>query len=422
MIESLINYLSPENLSAIHPALPALSGIAGLLLLALVAHLIARFVLLRIINGITQRTVTTWDDALVHNRVFGRTAQVVPALILFTGLPFVPDLAGPLFTLLRNIALAYMVLMATMAVSATLRAAHEVYSQTPLGSERPIKGVVQIAQLGVFILGAILVIAAVMDRSPLILLSGLGAMGAILLLVFKDTILGFVASVQLSSQDMVRVGDWIEMPQYAADGDVIDVALHTVKVQNWDKTITMIPTHALIANSFRNWRGMQQAGGRRIMRNVFLDMTSIRFLTRDEISHFKRFVLLADYMEKKQQELDEYNASLEHATADDVNLRRLTNIGTFRAYLLNYLRNHPKIHKEMTLLVRQQPPGAEGLPMQVYAFCNDTKWENYEGVQADIFDHILAILPKFGLRVYQKPSGHDLQGLGTPGAAAADDV
>ena len=236
-------------------------------------------------------------------------------------------------------------------------------------------------------------------------------MTAVLLLVFKDTILSLVASVQLTAQDMVRVGDWIEMPQFGADGDVVDVQLHTVKVQNWDKTITTIPTHRLITDSFKNWRGMSQSGTRRIKRAVHIDLSSVRFHSADEVSYFERFALLKDYIANKQRELDEYNAGLATAVDDAVNQRRLTNIGTFRAYTLNYLRNHPKIHPDATLIVRQLAPGPEGVPLEIYCFTNTTAWSEYEDIQSDIFDHLLAIVPEFGLRLYQKPAGSDLAGF-----------
>ena len=254
-----------------------------------------------------------------------------------------------------------------------------------------------------------MIIAALLDRSPLLLLSGFGAMTAILLLVFRDTILSLVASVQLTAQDMVRVGDWIEMPQFGADGDVIDVQLHTVKVQNWDKTITTIPTHRLISDSFKNWRGMSESGGRRIKRAIHIDLGSVRFQTDEEIEHFRRFALLKGYVGDKLQELRDYNAGLPTEVDDEVNRRRLTNIGTFRAYAFNYLKHHPKINQQMTLIVRQLAPGPEGLPLEIYCFTNTTAWADYEGIQSDIFDHLLAITPEFGLRLFQKPAGHDLQ-------------
>jgi miniconductance mechanosensitive channel len=235
----------------------------------------------------------------------------------------------------------------------------------------------------------------------------------VLLLVFRDTILGLVASLQLTGNDMVHVGDWIEMPQYGADGDVIDVALHTVKVQNWDKTITTIPTHKLIETSFKNWRGMSQAGGRRIKRAIAFDMSSIRFLEEDEIERFSRFALLQDYFAAKREELAAYNAEPGRDASLNADIRRLTNIGTLRAYIFSYLRNHPKIHQAMTLLVRQLAPSGQGLPIEIYAFTNDTVWAAYEDIQADIFDHVLAIAPEFGLRPFQQPSGEDLKRLGS---------
>jgi miniconductance mechanosensitive channel len=238
-------------------------------------------------------------------------------------------------------------------------------------------------------------------------------MTAVLILVFKDTILSLVASVQLTSHDMIRVGDWIEMPSCNADGDVVDIALHTVKVQNWDKTITTIPTHKLIAESFKNWRGMSLSGGRRIKRNLHIDLSSIRFLTDAEIERFERFKLLEDYIAGKETELAEYNEAV--GESENANLRRLTNVGTFRAYVFNYLKHHPKIHDGMTLLVRQLQPGPQGLPLEIYAFTNVTDWSIYEDIQSDIFDHLMAIIGEFGLRVYQAPSGEDLTAIGAAG-------
>jgi miniconductance mechanosensitive channel len=244
----------------------------------------------------------------------------------------------------------------------------------------------------------------------MLLLSGLGAMTAVLMLVFKDTILSLVASVQLTSLDMVRVGDWIEMPSSNADGDIVDIALHTVKVQNWDKTITTIPTHELISTSFKNWRGMSESGGRRIKRCVYIDLNSIRFLNEEELERFKRVALLKDYIAAKEAELARENADLTGSA--NANLRRLTNVGTFRAYVRNYLEHHPKIHSKMTLLVRQLDPGPQGLPLEIYAFTNTTDWSDYEAIQADIFDHLMAIIGEFGLNLYQLPSGEDFTKLG----------
>jgi miniconductance mechanosensitive channel len=400
-----------EKLGSIHPLLPPVVGVLALLLGAAILNLIVRRLLVGTVRAFAKRSSSTWDDELVRHNVFGRLVQVVPALIVFVGVPFVPDLPEVVDQLMRNVAMGYMVLMLTLALTAMLSAANTIYSASPIAKDRPLKGFVQLVQIVVWILGGIMIVAAVLDRSPLLLLSGFGAMTAILLLVFKDTILSLVASVQLTAQDMVRVGDWIEMPQFGADGDVVDVQLHTVKVQNWDKTITTIPTHRLITDSFKNWRGMSQAGARRIKRSISLDVSSIRFQTQDEVDHFTRFALLKDHIENKEQELADYNDGLATEVDSDVNKRRLTNVGTFRAYAYNYLKNHPKVHQGMTLIVRQLGPGPEGLPLEIYCFTNTTEWAAYEDIQSDIFDHLMAIVPEFGLRLYQKPAGSDLANL-----------
>ena len=400
-----------EQLDSIHPLLPPFVGVLALLAGAVIINLIAKHLLVGTVRAFAKRTSVAWDDALVTHNVFGRLVQVVPALIVFVGVPFVPGLPEGLEQLMRNVAMGYMVLMLTLALTAMLSAANTIYSASPVSKDRPLKGFVQLVQIVVWIFGGVMIIAAVLDRSPLLLLGGFGAMTAILLLVFKDTILSLVASVQLTAQDMVRVGDWIEMPQFGADGDVVDVQLHTVKVQNWDKTITTIPTHRLITDSFKNWRGMSQAGARRIKRSIFLDVSSIRFQTQDEVDHFTRFALLKDYIENKEQELAGYNEGLATEVDAEVNRRRLTNAGTFRAYAYNYLKNHPKIHTGMTLIVRQLGPGPEGLPLEIYCFTNTTEWADYEDIQSDIFDHLLAIVPEFGLRLFQKPAGSDLANL-----------
>jgi miniconductance mechanosensitive channel len=400
-----------EQLGSIHPLLPPIAGVLLLLVGAVIIDLVVKRLLVSTVRAIAKRSASTWDDALVEHNVFGRVAHVVPALLVYVGLPFIPGLPDDFDQLIRNIAMGYMILMLTIALTSTLSAANTIYAATPTAKVRPLKGFVQLAQIIISIIGGVVVVASVMDRSPLLLLSGLGAMTAILLLIFKDTILSLVASVQLTAQDMVRVGDWIEMSQFGADGDVVDVQLHTVKVQNWDKTITTIPTHRLITDSFKNWRGMSQTGARRIKRAIFVDVSSIRFQTQDEVDHFTRFALLKDYIANKEQELADYNKGLTTEVDAEVNRRRLTNLGTFRAYAYNYLKNHPKIHQGMTLIVRQIGPGPEGLPLEIYCFTNTTEWGEYEDIQSDIFDHLLAIVPEFGLRLYQKPAGSDLANL-----------
>jgi len=400
-----------EKLGSFHPLLPLVAGVLALLAVAVIIDLVAKRLLVATVRAFARRSSQTWDDALITHNVVGRLVQVMPALIVFGGVPFVPGLPDGVEQLMRNVAMGYMVLMLTLALTAALSAANTIYAASPVAKDRPLKGFVQLVQIVIWIFGGVMIIAAVLDRSPLLLLSGFGAMTAILLLVFKDTILSLVASVQLTAQDMVRVGDWIEMPQFGADGDVVDVQLHTVKVQNWDKTITTIPTHRLITDSFKNWRGMSQSGARRIKRAIHVDVSSIRFQTQDDVDHFTRFALLKGHVENKEQALADYNEGLAAEVDSEVNRRRLTNIGTFRAYAYNYLKNHPKIHKGMTLIVRQLGPGPEGLPLEIYCFTNTTEWAVYEDIQSDIFDHLLAIVPEFGLRLYQKPAGSDLANL-----------
>ncbi|NNF66399.1 MAG: mechanosensitive ion channel [Gammaproteobacteria bacterium] len=400
-----------ETLGTLHSSLPPAAGAFGLLFAAVIVHFIAKRIVVGSVHAIAKRSEVTWDDALIDHNVVGRMVQVLPALIVFIGIPFIPDLPEKAAQLIRNIAMGYMVLMLTLALSALLSAASQIYGASKLAKERPLKGFVQLAQIVVWIVGGVLIVAAVLERSPVLLLSGFGAMTAILLLVFKDTILSLVASVQLTAQDMVRVGDWIEMPQFGADGDVVDVQLHTIKVQNWDKTITTIPTHRLIAESFKNWRGMSETGARRIKRAIHIDVSSIRFQSQDEVDHFTRFALLKDYIRDTEKRLADYNARLETEVDADVNKRRITNIGTFRAYAYNYLKNHPDIHDGMTLIVRQLAAGPEGLPLEIYCFTNTTVWAEYENIQSDIFDHLIAIVPEFGLRLFQKPAGSDLANL-----------
>jgi miniconductance mechanosensitive channel len=400
-----------NQLASLHPVLPAVVGSAALLGIASIAYYIIRSILIMVVHRVALRSSSTWDDALVRARVFSRLAQIVPALVIQQAIAVVPGWSEAAEQVVTNVTNAWIVLTMALALVASLAAVNEIYEQRPDASDRPIKGFVQLAQLGVIIIGAILVVAALIDRSPVILLSGVGAITAVLLIVFKDTLLSLAASIQLASQQLIRVGDWLEVPEFGADGDVIDVALYTVTVQNWDKTITTIPTYRLVTGSFKNWRGMTESGGRRIKRAIHIDTNSIRFLSDAEVERFAAFDLLAAYIPAKQQELAKYNARIADDGKPQVNLRRLTNIGTLRAYIVNYLRNHPKIHNNMTLIVRQLEPGTTGLPIEIYCFSNDINWVNYEDIQADIFDHICAIVPEFGLRLYQQPAGTDFAGL-----------
>ncbi len=408
-MDALLNNLG-ETLALLPPWALTLCGLALLVVAAILADIVAKGQLIRLTHRISERTEHTWDDALIKHKVSARLAQILPAVVFYFGLGLVQGLPDAVVTVGENFAIAYGFLMLSLAASALLSAVNTIYEQYPIARERPIKGYLQVAKIVVFVLTGVLIVAALIDRSPVLLLSGLGAMTAVLLLVFKDTILSLVASIQLTSLDMVRVGDWVEMPQCNADGDVIDVSLHTIKIQNWDKTFTTIPTYRLITGSFKNWRGMGESGGRRIKRELRIDINSVRFLTNDEVDRFKHFALLTDYIDRKLEDLAAYNAGVGE-DIENVNLRRLTNVGTFRAYILNYLKHHPRIHREMTLIVRQLQPGPMGLPLEIYAFTNITEWSAYEDIQADIFDHLLAVAGEFGLSMYQELAGRDLSAL-----------
>ena len=398
-----------ERLAHYHPLLPDLAVILILLFGAWAAYIFTSRILLAVLRTVAKRTAHTWDDALIENRVGAKLAQLVPVFIIYIGVDLLPSINKTVEAVILNVTSAYMIVVVTITVIAILNAANDIYESNPEARKRPIKGFIQLLQLAVLILGGLLIIAALLDRSPVLLLSGFGAMTAVLLLVFKDTLLSLVASVQLTAQDMVRVGDWIEVPQFGADGDVVDVELHTVKVQNWDKTITTIPTHRLISDSFKNWRGMSASGGRRIKRSLYVDASSIHFLSPEELDRGKRFLLLEEYLCGKEGDLAKYNQELKGLSVQErdaaVNMRRLTNIGTFRAYTWRYLNQHPQIRKDMTLLVRQLQPGPQGLPIELYCFTNTTAWNDYEDIQADIFDHLMAIVPEFGLRLFQQPAG-----------------
>ncbi|WP_342246053.1 mechanosensitive ion channel family protein [Pseudomonas sp. OTU5201] len=387
-----------------HQELHTVVATSVLILLAWLSNWIVRRILLRGLFRVTGAQIQ--DHGLIK-----RLANVVPALVLAGGVRVVPNLPSALVEVITNVCAAFIILSVALALSAALNIVSSLYQRRKDAHMRPIKGYVQVLKIAIFAIATILMIASLIDRSPLILLSGLGAMAAVLLLIFQDTLLSLVASVQITSSDIIRVGDWVEMPQLNADGDVIDIALHTVKVQNWDKTITTIPTKRFITDSFKNWRGMQESGGRRIKRCLYLDQNSVHFLREDDIARLHRFRLLDGYLKAKESELLSWNSQLDEATRLPINSRQLTNLGTFRAYVEHYLRENLDIRKDMTLLVRQMAPTADGLPLELYCFTNTTAWARYEAIQSDIFDHLLAILPEFGLRVFQHPSGADMRAL-----------
>jgi miniconductance mechanosensitive channel len=379
-----------------NPLLSLVGALAILVILAWLADVVTKRFFLGLVRRVAARTRSTWDDRMVERKVFTRLAHVAPAVVVYYGIGTAlgvtpgdvgagtdPASLGMAFQLVRRVALAFIVLTGVVAASNFLAAINDIYSETYAeAGNRPIKGYLQVLSIFLYIAAGIVIITI---------------------------LLSLVASVQIMSNDMIRIGDWVEMPQANADGDVIDIALHTVKIQNWDKTISAIPTHRFISESFKNWRGMSESGGRRIKRALYLDLNSVHFLGDAEIEHLSRHEFLRAYMREKRQAL----AAVNERTPSDPDViperRRLTNVGTFRAYVKHYLRNHPRVHQDLTLLVRQLAPGPKGLPLEIYCFTNDTAWASYEGIQADIFDHLIAILPEFGLRAYQEPAGRDFQ-------------
>ncbi len=373
------------------------------LVLAVLANMLAKRIVVRGVTALIGKTTTSWDDVLIEHRVIQRMSHLAPALVVYHfALPVLENY--PWWSnSVRQASLIYMLLVVVSVIDAALNAIADVMQSSEASQDLPIKSLAQVLKLGLYIIAGIAVLSLILGKSPLLLLSGLGAMTAVIMLVFKDAILGFVGGIQLSANRMVARGDWIEMPKYGADGDVIEVALTTVKVQNWDKTITTIPTYALISESFKNWRGMSESGGRRIKRAINLDVNSIRFCDDEMLKRFTKIPYMAEYLKSKRDEVSKRykeNAMDELPPGSD---RRLTNVGTFRAYVIAYLRDHPMIHQDMTLMVRQLAPGPHGLPVEIYGFSRDQRWVSYENIQADVFDHILAMVPEFDLRVYQIP-------------------
>ncbi|MES2580870.1 MAG: mechanosensitive ion channel family protein [Pseudomonadota bacterium] len=388
-----------------------------LILIAWFVNSVVKVLLIKIAFNLL--SVISLENVRSGNKLIKRLANILPAIVIAIGIPFIPGVPDVIDTIIQNIANAFIVLTIALAANDALNVGNSLYLKRPDAHLHPIKGYIQVAKLVVIIIATILIVATLIDRSPVILLSGVGAMAAVLMLIFQDTILSLVASIQINSNDIVRVGDWIEMPQLNADGDVIDVALHTVKVQNWDKTITTIPTKKLISESFKNWRGMQESGGRRIKRTLYIDQNSIRFIDADTLVKMQSFGVLKDFIRHKSSELDEWNKKLADKGLEQVNARKMTNIGNFRAYVELYLRNHQNIHQDMTLLVRQLNPTPNGLPIEIYCFTKTVKWAEYESIQSDIFDHLFAIINHFELRVFQNPSGLDFAAYGSAKEQAA---
>ena len=379
--------------------------------LAILADYIAKKILVSSIRHVFKRTKSTRDDILVKRKVFSRLSHLVPALIILYTADFIFGNYENFIGIVRSGCHIYIIIVILLVIDSFINALHEIYLTLPVSKNRPIKGYVQVVKIFVYFIAIIMILAVVFNQSPKGLLTGLGALAAVLLLVFKDTILGFVASIQLSANNMVKPGDWIEMPKYGADGTVMEISLNTVKVQNWDKTIATVPTYNLVSDSFTNWKGMEESGGRRIKRSINIDMQSVKFCTQEMIERFNKIQRLKNYIQDKTKEIKEFNKENNIDDSVLVNGRRMTNLGIFRIYIEEYLKNHPKIHQDMTFLVRHLQPTEKGIPIEIYVFSNDQAWANYEAIQADIFDHILAVIPEFDLQVFQNPTGNDFKTL-----------
>jgi miniconductance mechanosensitive channel len=412
MLEIIKNWMTTQGLDVFTADISA-RGLIFLLIivLSLIAYWLAKHFILRGLAAIISRTATQWDDIILRKKVFNRLAYLAPAIVIYLSISIPFQGYDWFITLINGAALIYMIAMGILATDAFLNASLDIYKTYEVSNRIPIKGFIQVFKIIIYFTSAVFIISILLNKTPFYLFSSLGALTAVLMFIFKDAILGFVAGIQLSANQMVAQGDWIEMPKYGANGDIIEIALTTVKVQNWDKTITTVPTYALISESFKNWRGMSESGGRRIKRSISIDMNTIQFCTEDMLDRFSKIQYISGYIEEKKRALQESNELEQVDQSSLVNGRRMTNIGTFRAYVKAYLSNHPMINKEMTLLIRQLAPTEHGLPIEIYVFSKNQEWVSYESIQSNIFDHILAVVPEFDLRVFQDPSGMDFSKL-----------
>jgi miniconductance mechanosensitive channel len=370
---------------------------------------IANYIVKKLVKGILaaleKHNKFSWNEALLNRAFYRKLAFLVPGIVLYLSAP----IFGAAGEYMQRMVFIYISVISLFLITSVLDVLNHYYNTFPISNIRPIKGFIQIFKIVFFVIIIILIGSSIIGKSPLLMLSGLGAALAVFSFVFKDLILGLVAGIQLTSNDMLRIGDWIEVPKFDADGEVVELSLTTVKVQNFDKTFVTLPAYALVSDSFKNWRGMQESGGRRMKRSIYIDVNSIKFCTDDMVEKFKKFRLLKDYIDTKQKEIALYNEELEIDEDNNFNGRRLTNVGMFRAYIVNYIKAHPGINNKLTQIVRQLPAGEHGLPVEIYAFTSSTDWKIFEGAQSDIFDHLLAIASEFDLRIYQSPTGYDFK-------------
>lgn len=372
-----------------------------------------RYLFLGMFKRLAKKTRNQWDDLIVERKIINKLMHIIPAVLVYLLLPlaFPLEEMPKILLLLQLVCKIYIIAVSLRFINASLSVIHEIYNRKESLRNKPLKGFIQIMQVAVFFIGFILIISILIGKSPATLFAGLGASAAILMLVFKDTILGFVAGIQLSANDMLRPGDWITMEKYGANGTVTEVTLNAVKVKNFDNTITTIPPYALVSDAFQNWRGMSESPGRRIKRSINIDMNSVHFCTPEMLAKFRKISLLTEYIESKETELEKYNEAHHIDASIWVNGRRQTNIGVFRAYLVNYLQSLPDVSKDLTYMVRQLQPTEKGIPIELYFFSSIKEWVPYEGIQSDVFDHILAVIPEFDLHVFQNVSGNDLRSI-----------
>jgi miniconductance mechanosensitive channel len=379
------------------------------LVLGIIIYYITKYIIIRVIKRIALKTASNWDDALLEHKVFQRMVLLIPGIFIYQSIPVTVDGFPGFIAAALKLTHLYIIIVFLLIINAFLNAVYAMYQKSELARFHPLKGYMQIGKIIVSIVVFLLILSLLFNQSPLYLLTGLGAFSAVLLLIFKDPILGLVGGIQLSANDMVRQGDWISMPNSGAEGTVLEISLTTVKVQNFDNTISTLPTYSLVSESFQNFRGMEDSGVRRLKRSISIDMSSVKFCTREMLDRFRKITILRDYIDRTEAELEKYNSENDIDNSVFVNGRRQTNIGVFRAYLEEYLAHHPRVDKKSDLLVRQLQPNSAGIPIEVYAFTLETGFIRYEKVQSDIFDHLLAIVPQFELRVFQSPTGEDLR-------------
>lgn len=388
------------------------SFLIALIIGCYVVYIITRYLIRRFAHSFASKTKSHWDDIMITRRVFTRISLLIPLIVFNLFFKYILIDYVLLLDLIKGLVNILITVASLSIVLALINSFSDIYESYDVSKSRPLKGYLQVSKIIVYILVSVSIISIFLGENSFKWLASFGAFSAVLMLVFKDAILGFVGGIQLTSNNMVRIGDWISMPKYGADGTVNEITLTTVKVQNWDKTITTIPTYTLVTDYFQNWRGMEESGGRRIKRSINIDMRSVKFCSQDMLDRFRKIQILTEYLNKKNKELKDYNTKYEVVEAEIVNGRRQTNLGVFRAYLKEYLKRKPEINTEMTFLVRQIQPNENGIPLEIYVFSKVKEWALYEDIQSDIFDHILAVIPEFELRIFQSPTGEDFARLG----------